>query len=72
MARYAVVGLGRFGRTLVEFLVKEGKEVIAIDKNSDIVEDVKEMVARAICMDGTDEDALMAQELNKVDVLIAC
>jgi trk system potassium uptake protein TrkA len=72
MARYVVVGLGRFGRTLVDFLTREGKEVIAIDKNPDLVEDVKECVARAVSMDATDEDALAAQELDKVDVLIAC
>jgi len=71
MARYAVVGLGRFGGTLIDLLLKGGNEVIAIDKDIDMVEQVKERAAYAVCMDATDESALIAQDIDKVDVLIA-
>jgi len=71
MARYAVVGLGRFGMTLVKLLADAGEEVVAVDKNMEVIESVKELVAHAVCMDATDEKALREQGLNSVDVLVA-
>jgi len=71
MARYAVVGLGRFGMTLVKLLAETGDEVIAVDRNMEVIESVKEIVAHAVCMDATDEKALREQGLDRVDVLVA-
>ncbi len=71
MVRYAVVGLGRFGMTLVKLLADAGKEVVAVDKNMELIESVKELVAHAVCMDATDEKALREQGLDRVDVLVA-
>ena len=71
MARYAVVGLGRFGMTLVKLLSDAGEEVVAVDKNMELIESVKELAAHAVCMDATDEKALREQGLDRVDVLVA-
>ncbi|MHC4295519.1 MAG: NAD-binding protein, partial [Planctomycetota bacterium] len=38
MERFAVIGLGRFGRRLATLLADAGAEVIAIDRNRGIVE----------------------------------
>ena len=37
MARYAVIGLGRFGMTVAKILTENGMEVIAINKDQDLV-----------------------------------
>lgn len=70
MKRFAVIGLGRFGRKLAIALSMSGAEVIAIDKDRLIIEDIRDQVTHAVRLDGTDEDALKAQEVDKVDVAI--
>jgi trk system potassium uptake protein TrkA len=70
MARYAVIGLGRFGMTVANILTESGMEVIAIDKDQDLVDDVSGRVSSAICMDSTDEPALRSLNLNEADAVI--
>ena len=70
MKRFAVIGLGRFGRKLAIALSMSGAEVIAIDKDRMIIEDIRDQVTHAVRLDSTDEEALKAQEVDKVDVAI--
>ncbi len=72
MDKYIVIGLGVFGRTLAENLIEKGSEVIAIDKDIDLVEEVKDSVTFAMSLDSTDEKALDSIGLNDVDVGIVC
>ena len=69
--RVAVVGLGLFGRALAVDLARAGADVIAIDNDSALVDDVRDEVALAVCLDATDERELRAQGVHKVDVLVA-
>ncbi len=70
MARYAVIGLGRFGMTVANILTESGMEVIAIDRNQDMVDDVSGRVTAAYCMDSTEEPALRTLNLNEADAVI--
>ena len=70
MARYAVIGLGRFGMTVANILSESGMDVIAIDKSQELVDDVSGRVTSAICMDSTDEASLRSQNLNEADAVI--
>ena len=70
MERIAVIGLGRFGERLAALLTEGGAEVIAIDSNRDVVDDVRDKVTLAVCLDGTDEKALRAQGVDKVNVAV--
>jgi len=70
MERFAVIGLGRFGQMLAVSLAKSGAEVIAIDKDRDIIEAIRDDVSHAVRLDSTDEEALRAQGVNEVDVAI--
>jgi trk system potassium uptake protein TrkA len=70
--KYVIIGLGVFGRSLAEKLIQKGTEVIAIDKDMDLVEEVRDLVTYAVCMDSTDEKALDALGLKDVDVGIVC
>jgi len=67
----AVIGLGDFGRAAAIGLARAGAEVIAVDRNMDRLNLVKDEVALAIRMDATHRDALMAQQVDKADVLVA-
>lgn len=70
MKRFAVIGLGRFGKKLAIALAMSGAEVIAIDKNRDEIELIRDQVSLAVRLDSTDEEALKAQGVDKVDVVI--
>ncbi|GAB1468508.1 TrkA family potassium uptake protein [Candidatus Cloacimonadota bacterium] len=70
MARYAVIGLGRFGMTVAKILAENGMEVIAIDKKQELVDEISGAVTSAICMDSTDEVSLRSQNLNEADAVI--
>lgn len=70
MKRFAVVGLGRFGKKLAIALAMSGAEVIAIDRDRDMIESIRDQVSHAVRLDSTDEEALKAQGVHKVDVAI--
>ena len=70
MQRVAIVGLGRFGMALARQLGGTGVEVIAVDRNPQLVDDVKDHVDLAVRLDATDAAALRSQELERVDVWV--
>ncbi len=70
MKRFAVIGLGRFGKKMAVALAMSGAEVIAIDKNREEVDLIHDQVSLAVRLDSTDEEALKAQGINDVDVVI--
>jgi trk system potassium uptake protein TrkA len=70
MKRFAVIGLGRFGQKLAIALAMSGAEVIAIDRDRNEVELIRDQVSHAVRLDSTDDEALKAQGVNKVDVAI--
>lgn len=70
MARFAVIGLGRFGKKLAIALAMSGAEVIAIDKDRAVVDEIRDQVSHVVRLDSTDDEALKAQGVDKVDVAI--
>ena len=70
MKSFAVLGLGRFGTKLAIALAMSGAEVIAIDRDREVIEQLRDQVSHAVRLDSTDEDALKAQGVDKVDVAI--
>lgn len=68
--KVAVIGLGRFGRSLAISLAERGAEVIAIDKDRNAVDVIKDKVTFAVVMDSEDEEALISQGVDKVDVAV--
>lgn len=53
-----VVGLGQFGMALATSLANKGVEVLAVDSDEDHVRAAAPIVEEALCLDGTDEQAL--------------
>jgi trk system potassium uptake protein TrkA len=70
MKRFAVIGLGRFGKKLAIALAMSGAEVMAIDRNREEIELIRDQVSHAVRLDSTDEEAMKAQGIDKVDVAI--
>lgn len=69
-ARFAVIGLGRFGALLVRALAEEGREVVAVDRNPLHVEAVKDWATVAVAFDSTNREALIEHGINEVDVAV--
>jgi trk system potassium uptake protein TrkA len=70
--RIAVIGLGQFGFAVARTLAKKGAEVLAIDKDMERVDLIKDDVAYAVALDATDAKALASQNITDLDaVLIA-
>ncbi len=70
MQKIAVIGLGRFGMQLARNLGGKGTQVLAIDRSSQLIDDVKDHVDVAVQLDATDEHALRSQEFGKVDICV--
>ncbi len=70
MKRFAIIGLGRFGKKLAIALTMSGAEVIAIDKDRNVVDQIRDQVTHAVRMDSTDEEALKSQNVGKVDCAV--
>jgi len=70
MRQFAVIGLGRFGFKVAEVLAAKGAQVIAVDKDPALVEKIKDIVAEAVQLDSTDEEALRECGVEGVDVAV--
>lgn len=70
MAQYAVVGLGRFGLAAVETLLKDGHEVLAIDRDLSLVQKASDHVRNAVELDATDRASLEAVGITNFDAVI--
>ncbi len=68
--QFAVLGLGRFGRSIARTLSENGAEVLAVDNNMELVQDISEYVTHAVMADITDETDLRNLGLGNFDVVI--
>ncbi|MCK5146318.1 TrkA family potassium uptake protein [bacterium] len=65
-----VIGLGTFGMKIVRVLSEQGAEVIAIDRDSEKVEAIKDQAAMALILDSTNESAMRSAKIEGVDAAV--
>ena len=70
MKRCIVIGLGIFGNNIVRELSENGFEVIAIDKNKEAVQRVRDLASKAIVADGTDREIMDQIGVHEDDTVI--
>ncbi len=68
--QFAVIGIGRFGSSLVRELTRMGNEVLAIDKDADRVNDAIEYCTHAVQADTMEESTLKALGIRNFDVVV--
>lgn len=68
--KFAIIGLGQFGYAVAKQLGAKGSEVLAIDKDMDRVEFIKDDVAYAVALDATDIKALHSQNISEMDAVL--
>lgn len=70
MQRVVVVGLGIFGFNIAKDLYESGMEVIAIDKNKEMIQKIKDHSTKAILADATDKSLLETIGIQEDDTVI--
>jgi len=70
MAKFAVIGLGKFGFNVATTLYDNGAEVIAIDNRQEIIDEISGRVSDPIFMNSTDEKALKSNGIQDMDAVI--
>ena len=67
---YAVFGLGKYGFAVAKELVLSGVEVIAVDRNENLVNDIAGEIPLCKCADVTDADVIKQLGISNIDVVI--
>ncbi len=70
--QFAVIGLGRFGESVVKVLVENGIDVLAVDKNKEVVQKVSKIATHIIEADIREQAVLEKIGFNNFDVVIIC
>jgi trk system potassium uptake protein TrkA len=70
MKQFVIIGCGRFGASCAEQLMQLGNEVIAIDRNEEVIEELSEKVTHAVVMESITEEALKSLGVSNADVAI--
>jgi trk system potassium uptake protein TrkA len=68
--QFAVIGLGRFGSSLALTLVREGYEVLGIDKNEEIVNRMADKLTYAVVANTIEEDVMRSIGLRNFDCVV--
>lgn len=67
---FAVIGLGRFGSSIIKELRELNVNVLAIDKDEAIINDYKDMVTEAVIGNTMDENVLKSVGITNFDHVI--
>jgi len=68
--QFAVIGIGRFGGSLIKELTRMGHEVLAIDVDEERVNDAADYSTHAVQADTMDENVLKALGIRNFDAVI--
>ncbi|MEC9484787.1 MAG: TrkA family potassium uptake protein [Candidatus Izemoplasma sp.] len=67
---FAVIGLGRFGESVVRELIEQDADVLVIDRDPERIAKLSKIATHAVTLDATDELALKEVGINSVDHVI--
>ena len=70
MKSYVVIGMGRFGAEVAKRLCELGCEVLAVDKSSELIQPMGEVVTQAVVADATDKEVLRALGVKDFDCAV--
>jgi len=60
---FCVIGVGRFGVSLIKFLSEKGADIVAIDKDEEKLIEVQDHVVESYVMDITNEKNLLSLDI---------
>src|SRR5699024_637724 len=68
--QFAVIGLGRFGGSICKSLSEQNMEVLAIDRDEDLVNEFSSIATHAVIADTIDEGVLKSLGIRNFDHVI--
>ncbi len=66
----AVLGLGKYGKSLSESLYRMGADVLVVDSNEEVVEELAGKCTSAVCANVANEDEVIALGLKNMDIVV--
>ena len=66
----AVLGLGKYGRSLSENLYRMGTDVLTVDRNETLIDEFADKCTSAVCADLADEDEVVSLGLKDMDIVV--
>ena len=72
MKQFVIIGLGNFGYYLATHLYEKGHDVLAIDKDHNLVQKIKDNVTQAVVADATDFKTMNSLSIHEMDAAVVC
>ncbi len=69
---YGIVGLGRFGYALAVELALAGADIVALDRDEDIIREIREYTDNAFVVKNLDKKTLTETGIQNCDIAIVC
>ncbi len=67
-----IVGCGKIGTTIIENLVAEGHDIVAVDCNNETLSEITNVYdVMSICGNGTDSDILLEADVSNAEMFVA-
>ena len=66
----AVLGLGKYGRSIAENLYNMGADVLAVDEDENVINEISSKCTSAVCANLSNEDEVAALGLRNMDVVV--
>ncbi|MEK4229677.1 potassium channel family protein [Solibacillus sp. FSL H8-0538] len=67
---FAVIGFGRFGRSVAYKLARAGEQVMILDQRAELIQEVEQDFTQAYIADATDERVLKSLDITSFDCVI--
>ncbi len=69
---YGILGLGRFGYALATELIASGADIIALDRDEEVIRELREITENAYIVKSLDKKTLLETGIKNCDVAIVC
>ncbi|XMB87356.1 TrkA family potassium uptake protein [Mycoplasmatota bacterium WC44] len=69
---FAVIGLGSFGRSVADELIRLEADLLCIDTDGDAITKISKKASHAVICDSTDEESLRDLGVNNIDHVVVC
>ncbi|MBP5554183.1 MAG: TrkA family potassium uptake protein [Lachnospiraceae bacterium] len=66
----AILGLGKYGKSLSENLYRMGADVLAVDRNMKLIEEFSDKCTSAVCANLENEEEVNALGLKNMDIVV--
>ncbi|MCK5761958.1 MAG: TrkA family potassium uptake protein [Candidatus Izimaplasma sp.] len=67
---FAVIGMGRFGQSVVEELIRKEVDVLVIDRDPEVIARMSKIATHAVTLDTTDALALKEVGISSIDHVV--